>query len=140
MKKIVSLFIAVIMAFSLVSCSNDTSNAIKPLYKSDNGSAISVGSGSTHFDFTVVYDEEHTYLFHVHTDKTIVGEALQELGIIEGEEGDYGLYVKTVNGLLADYDVTGTYWAFYIDGAYATAGIDMTEIKANQAYELRVEQ
>ena len=54
--------------------------------------------------------------FVVSTDKETVGDALLELNLIEGEEGDYGLYVKTVNGITADYDTDGTYWAFYVNG------------------------
>ncbi len=33
---------------------------------------------------------------------------------------------KTVNGMTADYDKDGVYWAFYINGVYAMTGIDAT--------------
>ena len=56
--------------------------------------------------------------------------------IITGEMGPYGMYIKTVNGILADYDVDQTYWAFYINGEYATTGIDGTEIVADTTYGL----
>ena len=69
-----------------------------------------------------------------------MGAALQELELIEGEEGDYGLYVKSVNGIIADYDLNGTYWAFYINGEYAMSGVDVTEIEEGAAYALRVEK
>ena len=49
------------------------------------------------------------------------------LNIISGEESDYGLYIKEVIGITADYDTDGTYWAFYIDGQYAATGVDMTD-------------
>ena len=52
----------------------------------------------------------------IHTDQETVGAALLELGLIAGEESEYGLFIKTVNGLTADYDTDGVYWAFYIDG------------------------
>ena len=52
----------------------------------------------------------------IKTKKWTVGEALLDKEIISGEEGPYGLYVKTVNGITADYDVDQTYWAFYING------------------------
>ena len=63
-------------------------------------------------------------------------QALQKLSLIEGEEGPYGLYVKKVNGILADYDTDGTYWALYKDGKYSMTGIDVTEIEAGASYEL----
>ena len=77
--------------------------------------------------------------FTVKTDKDIVGEALQELGVLEGEEGPYGLYVKVVNGITAIYEEDGSYWAFYENGEYGLTGVDMTDIEAGASYELRAE-
>ncbi|MBO5411014.1 MAG: DUF4430 domain-containing protein [Clostridia bacterium] len=74
------------------------------------------------------------------TDKATVGEALIEKEIISGEEGPYGLYIKTVNGITADYDTDGTYWAFYENGEYALQGIDLTNVTDGAIYELRVEK
>ena len=71
--------------------------------------------------------------------KTTVGDALVELGMIEGEESEYGLYVKTVNGVTADYDKDGVYWAFYIDGEYASSGVDSTEITEGSTYSFKME-
>ena len=45
-----------------------------------------------------------------------------------------------MNGLTADYDTTGTYWAFYVNGAYAMGGVDTTPIEPDTDYALRVEQ
>ena len=56
------------------------------------------------------------------------------------EEGDYGLYVKTVNGVTADYDVDQTYWAFYINGEYASTGVDATSVTAGDTYSFKVEK
>ena len=65
-------------------------------------SANVLGEGKTQFNFTVVDGEGKETAFEIHTDKTTVGEALLELGLIAGEESTYGLYVKTVNGITAD--------------------------------------
>lgn len=72
----------------------------------------------------------------VTTDKATVGEALLEAGVIEGDMGDYGLYINTVNGITADWDKDQTYWAFYINDEYAMTGVDMTEIDPDAAYSL----
>ena len=77
--------------------------------------------------------------FEIHTDKETVGEALQELNLIDGEEGEYGLFVKTVNGITADYDADGVYWAFYVNGEYAASGVDVTQITEGDSYALKVE-
>ena len=68
-----------------------------------------------------------------------MGEALAELGIIAGDESEWGLYVKTINGITADYDTDGTYWAFYIDGEYAMTGVDATEIDEEAIYSFAIE-
>ena len=108
--------------------------------EAENSSDVSViGEGETVFSFSVTDTEGNESLFEVHTDKTTVGEALQECGMIEGEEGEYGLYVKTVNGITLDYDTDGKYWAFYIDGEYASTGVDGADIKEGSAYALKAE-
>ncbi len=80
--------------------------------------------------------EDQTITFTVKTDKKTVGEALIEHKLIDGEEGAYGLYVKVVNGITADYDIDQSYWSFYIDGEYATSGVDTTDIKEGAIYRL----
>ena len=96
------------------------------------------GEGATVFYFNVVDKDGNETKFEIHTDKTIVGDALLELGLIAGEEGPYGLYVKTVNGITADYDTDGTYWAFYEGNAMSMTGVDLTEIKAGATYAFKV--
>ena len=68
-----------------------------------------------------------------------VGAALLSLGLIAGEDSDYGLYVKTVNGVTVDYDADGKYWAFYVDGEYAATGVDSTDITAGATYTFKAE-
>ena len=102
--------------------------------------ATVLGQGATEFTFTVVDGDGNETAYEIHTDKQTVGDALQELDLIDGEESEYGLYVKTVNGITVDYDTDGKYWAFYVDGEYAQTGVDSTEIVPGAAYAFRVEQ
>lgn len=104
-----------------------------------NSDANVLGEGQTVFTFTVVDADGVETSFEIHTDKTTVGDALQELELIAGEDSDYGLYVKTVNGVTVDYDTDGKYWAFYIDGEYASTGVDSTDITAGSTYTFKVE-
>lgn len=101
--------------------------------------AISVGEGQTSFTFTVTHLDGTQKVYNVSTDKAKVGEALVDNGIIAGDEGPYGLYVKTVDGETLDYDKDGKYWAFYVDGAYGATGVDLTDITAGSSYEFRAE-
>lgn len=99
-----------------------------------------LGEGETRFLFTVVDKNGVETVFEIHTDKETVGDALLELEMIAGEDGDFGLYVKAVNGIVADYDVDGTYWAFYVNGEYAMSGVDTTTIEEGTAYMFKVEK
>ena len=98
-----------------------------------------LGEGSKEFALTVTDKDGNETQFEIHTDKETVGEALQELNLIDGEEGEYGLFVKTVNGITADYDADGVYWAFYVNGEYAASGVDVTQITEGDSYALKVE-
>ncbi|MBQ3028019.1 MAG: DUF4430 domain-containing protein [Lachnospiraceae bacterium] len=109
----------------------------------DAGPAAEVtelGEGAVSFNFSVVDKDGVETKFLIHTDAETVGAALQNLGLIEGEEDDYGLYVKKVNGITADYDVDKTYWAFYMNGEYAMSGVDVTAITEGDTYLFKVEK
>ena len=84
--------------------------------------------------------EGKSITFTIHTDKEILGDVLLEHGLIAGEEGAYGLYVKFVNGIEADYDKDKTYWAFYKNGEYMMTGVDMTAFSDGEHYELSKEK
>ena len=96
--------------------------------------ATVMGEGATVFQFSVVDLEGNETKFEIHTDETTVGAALMNLGLIEGEDGPYGLYVKKVNGITAIYEEDGSYWAFHENGEYGLTGVDMTDIDPNVAY------
>lgn len=125
MKKILSTALALLMLFSsvffIVSCKKD-----------DDGIEKS-------FKFTVVHSDGTEKEFDVTTTKTKVGAALINEGLISGEDGQYGLYVKTVDGETLDYDMDGKYWAFYIDGEYSMTGVDMTDIEEGKTYTFKAE-
>ena len=97
-----------------------------------------LGEGRLSFNFSVVDKDGSETKFKIHTDAETVGAALLEHGLIEGEESEYGLYVKKVNGILADYDVDQTYWGFYVNGEYAMSGVDTTNIEEGGNYSFKV--
>ena len=98
-----------------------------------------LGEGAKSFTFEVTDVDGSTKYYTVHTDAETVGEALVALGLIAGEDSEYGLYVKTVDGVTLDYDTDGKYWAFYVDGEYATAGVDSTAVTDGASYAFRAE-
>ena len=164
-KKLLSLILStmliVAMAFSMTACGgNDTDKEMPNVgtegqnvagtendapgnVQDEQGTqtdAKVLGEGKTVFAFVVVDGDGKETTFEIHTDKATVGEALLEVKLIEGEEGPYGLYVKTVNGTTLDYDKDGMYWSFYINGEYAMTGVDVTEIKAGETYSFKAEK
>ena len=80
--------------------------------------------------------QERSVTFTIKTDKDTVGAALMEHALIDGEEGPYGLYVKAVNGMKADYDTDKRYWAFYVNGEISMTGVDTTEITEGTTYQM----
>ena len=136
------LCLALIAAIALTAMGCDqakTPETPETTVAGDETAALTVkGEGATLFYFNVVDKDGNETKFEIHTDKTIVGDALLELGLIAGEEGPYGLYVKTVNGITADYETDGTYWAFYEGDDYGMTGVDLTEIKAGATYAFKV--
>ena len=135
-KKISALLLIVVMIVAFAACAAPEGADIE-LITVTNGETI--GDGNTEFPLAITDVEGEQIAITVKTDKATVGEALVELGLIAGEESEYGLYIKTVNGILLDYDQDGKYWAFYVDGAYANTGVDQTEIEAGVYYELKAE-
>lgn len=133
-----AVLIAAVALFTF-GCSNNTPDQPQTTTASAQD-ATPIGEGATKFTFTVTDPDGNETAFEVSTDKTIVGEALQELGLIQGDEGPYGLYVKTVNGITVDYDTDGMYWAFYINGEMAPTGVDVTDITAGATYALRAQK
>lgn len=83
--------------------------------------------------------EENEVSFTLRTDEVYLGDALLEHGLIEGEEGEFGIYIKKVNGILADYDIDRTYWGFYKSGEMMMTGVSFAEISDGEQYELVLE-
>lgn len=144
MKKMLSLLLCTVliaaMALFAQGCSaqEEPQSAAQAYTAPENGSAL--GEGAKKFGLTIVDKAGNETQYEIHTDAETVGEALLALDLIEGEEGPYGLYIKSILGIRADYDLDGVYWAFYENGAYATTGADQTAIVDGAQYLFKVEK
>ena len=144
LRKTLSILLVAAMAVSalcLTGCSGqpETTDTTAQPAATTEAAATEVGEGSTSFAFQVTFADGSRQDYTVKTDSTVVGEALQDAGLIAGEESEYGLYVKTVAGQTLDYDADGMYWAFYVNGEYATSGVDTTDIDTGSPYEFRAD-
>ncbi len=83
-----------------------------------------------------VVTPDKTVTFTINTNAQTLGEALLENELIEGEQGAYGIYIKKVIGIEADYNKTKTYWAVTKDGEYMSVGVDSEKISGGEKYEL----
>ena len=128
---VLCMVLIVAMALSMTACTTTTDPAVTEQPEQ---------AVEQSFTFEVVDKDGNTETFSITTDKSTVGAALLEEGLIVGEDGQYGLYVTEVNGIVADYNVDGTYWAFYVDGAYASSGVDTTDIVDGSTYSFKVEK
>ena len=132
-KSIISILLSLVFIVTLISCNSVDKTGLweNATYLKD----MEFGEGSK----TVVVEVkvgEQAITFTVKTDKDTVGAALLEHNLIAGDEGQFGLYLKTVNGITADYDVDRSYWAFYINGEYAMTGVDGAKITEGEIYKL----
>ena len=120
MKRTLSTLLALVILFTLAACGKKAEKLSDPV------------------SFTVIVTdlEGNETSFEYTSSAASVGEALVAEGLVVGHEASYGLYIDAVNGIAADWDKDQTYWAFYINGEYATTGISDTEITADTIYGL----
>ena len=74
----------------------------------------------------VVDSAKKSVVYNVTTDAEFLRGAMDDAEGLEysGDDSQYGIMVKTVNGELADYDKNGAYWSFTVNGEYSNHGID----------------
>ena len=120
MKRMISLLLVLVMLFALAACGKKTDAPAEAV------------------TFTVIVTdlEGNETTFAYTSNAASVGDALVAEGLVVGHEASYGLYIDAVNGIAADWDNDQTYWAFYINGEYATTGIGDTPITADTTYGL----
>lgn len=97
------------------------------------------------YTLTVVDDMGMETQYESTTNAEYVGEALMELSktqdfTIDGNDGEFGFFILSVNELVADYDVDGAYWAFYINDDYANFGIDQQPLTDGDKIQLSYEK
>ncbi len=127
------LLLALLMAFSLVACADVEKTGAWETASYDRNTEL--GEGAKTVTVKVIADEQEL-TFTIHTDKETLGDALLEHKLIDGEQGQFGMYVKKVNGIVADYDVDQTYWGFTKNGELMMVGVDAAKIADGEQYEL----
>ena len=92
--------------------------------------------GQKNITVEVIHKDASTKTFTYDTDEEYLGDVLLQEGLVEGEEGPYGLYIKSVDGEVADYEVDQSYWALYEGEEYATQSADQTVMEDGDHFRL----
>ena len=91
-------------------------------------------AGAKHITVEVIHKDESTKTFTYDTDEEYLAEVLVDAGLISGDEGEFGLYVKVVDGETADYDVDQGWWALSVNGELAPTGVSSTPVYDGDVY------
>lgn len=136
MKKSITLYIISVMVFLFVISGCNKTDIDSDIWKSAVYTEdTEFGSGEKTIKTEVIVNDK-SVTFTVNTDKENLADALTEHDIISGEDGPYGLYIKKVNGIVADYDENASYWSLSKDGEYMQTGVSDTVISDGEHYEL----
>lgn len=93
-------------------------------------------AGSKTITVTVVHGDGSEKVFTYQTDEEFLGPVILGDGLVEGEEGPYGLMINAVDGETASWDANQSYWALFVGEEYATSGADTTPIYDGDAFKL----
>lgn len=121
MKKLFAVILTLVLALSLFACT-----AKEP---------VQTDGQMKKFTVTVVHADGTSKDFSYETEEEFVGPVLIEAGLIEGEEGPYGLMISQVDGEKIE-DSNKAYWAIFEGEEYAMQGIDTTPVVDGQVYKL----
>lgn len=89
-------------------------------------------AGDKAYTLTVVDAAGNETVHELQTDEEMLGSALLKEGLIAGEDSEFGLFVKTVDGITASGD---EWWRLTIDGEMTETGVDSTPVEDGGKYE-----
>ena len=91
--------------------------------------------GDKTFTLEVILADGSSTEHKVSTDAEFLGEALLNEGLIQGDSGDYGLFITTVDGVTANSD-NQEWWCLTVNNKEWMYGIDQTPVTDGEHYEL----
>ena len=92
------------------------------------------GGSTKTITLQVVHKDGNAKDFTISTDKENLRQALEDEKLVEGEEGEFGLFVKTVDGETAD-EANQEWWCLTKGGEMWANAVDSTEIADGDAFE-----
>lgn len=99
--------------------------------------------GTKAITIEVVDNEQKTTAYKLKTDAEYLLGAMEdakEKGLtFSGTEGDYGLAISTVNGIVADFNKDSAYWSFYVNGEYCNYGVTEQPVEDGDVFSIKYE-
>ena len=92
-------------------------------------------AGAKELSISIFHGDGSEKELTLHTDQEYLRGALEKENLISGTEGDFGLYVLTVDGETAD-ESQQQWWMFTKNGEQVNTGVDMTPVQDGEAYEI----
>ncbi|MCD8084891.1 MAG: DUF4430 domain-containing protein [Clostridiales bacterium] len=89
-----------------------------------------------HITLTVTYADGSSDNYEIDTEADYLKDAIDATVELGGEESDYGFYITSVNGVEADYDADGAYWAIYVNDTYGSYGVDSQPVADGDSFAL----
>ncbi len=98
--------------------------------------------GAKAITIEVINSADESTMYELNTDAEYLRQAMDEAeGLTyDGTESEYGMMISTVNGEVADYNVNGAYWGFYVNGEYCNYGIDTQPVLDGDAFVIEYVQ
>ena len=96
-------------------------------------------SGEKNVSVTVIHGDKTEKTFTYHTDAEYLGTVLKENGLVQGEEGDYGLFITEADGESADTSLQ-QWWCITKGGETVNTSADQTPVQDNDKFELTLKE
>lgn len=142
-RKLLAMVMAIVLVLGMAACTAgnaDPETTAAPVQTTAGEETTAAQDDTTAalcaIKVTIVHKDGTEKVLEYTTDAEFLGALLQAEGLIEGNEGPYGLEITLVDGEKAVYAEDKAYWALYENGEYALQGIDTTPIVDGGEYKL----
>ena len=127
------IFFLTFAACSGNETSSNKASATESLSQVSSQQDRSINAETKKIKLTIVYDDD-AETFDISTDANNLRAALEQEGLIKGDESEFGLFVTSVNGITADADKQ-EWWCLTKSGEMWNYGVDDTEISDGDVFE-----
>ncbi len=122
--------LCVVLAFAAVALVGCTSNN-----NDSQETTTTVAQAQTEITVLATFKDKSTKTFTIKTGKDNLGDALVEAGVASGDSGEYGLFITTVDGQIADV-ASEEWWKLTKAGVDLQTGASQTPIANGDTYEI----